>query len=497
MKGTVDGELTPHQMLLFFLLAVMLFGLPLILADHYYIDDNWRAQVAGMEWKGSGRILIEWFHQGLSFTRGAPNLFPLPLLIAMVAMAYALRSLATLYFPTPTIAACLVVLPLWYSPFFLQNLSYQYDGPAMALGVVAMIYATTWRHPSFMVQTGIAACCIAAGLSLYQMVINIYVGLCCVELIRAAGEGASTRQLMRLIVDKAVHLAAGVLVYGLTAYQFLTQERTALRTLDPGWVSLLLSDAQTAAHRVAALYTTANAWLCWAVLASALAGFFLIVWRTVRQASSGLAKWVRALACVSAGGTAVVSIPGLMFLFAPYQDGARLMMGLSSALVLVFYLSHVALTTLDARLGRLLIVPIIALLSFSFAYGRVLNLHKDYSNSVLQHVAYDVASHTGLRGVERYYAVQADTRGWLPGAEGTFSLMPVMKYVVNIDFIWLPETFPRAAGITNVSAASAEQAEAVRHKVQTGIPPTVDSLFYSIYVDGTQAYIRLKPGTDP
>ena len=75
--------------------------------------------------------------------------------------------------------------------------------------------------------------------------------------------------------------------------------------------------------------------------------------------------------------------------------------------------------------------------------------------------------------------------------------MPVMKYVVNIDFIWLPETFPRAAGITNVSAASAEQAETVRHKVQTGIPPTVDSLFYSIYVDGTQAYIRLKPGTDP
>lgn len=489
-------KLTQHQMLVFFLGAVGLFALPLILADHYYIDDNWRAQEAGMAWKESGRVLIEWFYQGLSFTHGAPNLFPLPLLVAMVAMAYALRSLANLYFPMPTIPACLVVLPLWYSPFFLQNLSYQYDGPAMALGVVAVIHAIAYRHPSAVAQAGVAALCIAAGLSFYQMVINIYVGLCCVELMRALYAEADTRSLLKLMATKVLHLTGGVLVYWLTAHQFVTQERTALRSVDPGWLSLLLSDAQRALHRVAELYTDANAWLCWAAVMGAVGGFLLIAWRSQQLKCSALGKLARVVLCTLAGATALMSIPGLMLVFEFYNDGARVLMGLSSALVLMFYLSYVSLIHINAKMSVLLLIPIIAMLSFSFAYGRVLNLHKAFSNSVLQQVAYDIASDTSLRGVQKYFAVQANTRGWLPGAEGTFKTMPALKYVVNIDFIWLAETFPRAAGITRVFPAAADQIDRISNKAKAGVTPAVDSLFYSIYVEGTEAYILLKSDND-
>jgi hypothetical protein len=103
-----------------------------------------------MAWAEQGRLFAELFYNALTFSNAAPNIFPLPLLIATVAMASALTSLTFHYFRQPTVARCLVLLPLWYNPFFLQNLSYQYDGPIMVLSVVAVIYAITFRHPRAM-----------------------------------------------------------------------------------------------------------------------------------------------------------------------------------------------------------------------------------------------------------------------------------------------------------------------------------------------------------
>ncbi len=117
--------------------------LPRILADFPYIDDNWRTLAAiGTAWAGQGRLFADWFYQALTFTGASPNIFP-ALLLATLAMSLALTGLTFHYFAEPTLACCLVPLPLWYNPFLLQNLSYQYHGPSMVLSMVAVIYAIT------------------------------------------------------------------------------------------------------------------------------------------------------------------------------------------------------------------------------------------------------------------------------------------------------------------------------------------------------------------
>lgn len=103
-------ELGRRQVVLFFLLATMLYILPLILADFPYIDDNWRTLAAGNAWAGQGRLFMDWLYQVLTFTGAAPNIFPLPLLLATVAMSFALTRLTFHYFPEPTLACCLVPL---------------------------------------------------------------------------------------------------------------------------------------------------------------------------------------------------------------------------------------------------------------------------------------------------------------------------------------------------------------------------------------------------
>lgn len=491
MMDFLKVELSQNKVLVFFTAAVFVFVFPLILADSFYIDDNWRAQAGGMAWKESGRILVEWLYRGLSFTQGAPNIFPLPLLISIVAMSFALRSLTFHYFLKPTVASCLVVLPLWYSPFFLQNLSYQYDGPAMALGVVAVIYAITFRHPWLTVRIAVSALCIAIGLSLYQMVINIYVGLSCIELIRAANAGKEPRHCYVVIRDKVLQSLLGIIIYWLTAHQFTTNERTALRELNAGWTQKLCSDLHVALQRVALLYNDGNAWLCWSILIIAVAGLGLVVCRIVKMQVSLLNRIALACTCLLAIAVAMLAIPGLSLVLNYYDDNARLMMGMSSALVLVFYLSYQTLTAIHSRLGCVLIIPVIAMLSFSYAYGRVMNVQKELSTSVNQSIAYDMMSNKRLVGVETYRMVRNSTKGWLVGADGAFKLMPALKYVLNIDFLSLPEMLPRSGGVTKVAFHSHVSNDQF-NTIEGSTPPTVNNKFYSIYVNGKDAYIVMK-----
>lgn len=482
--------LSPRKVWVFFFMATLLFAFPLILADSFYIDDNWRAQLAGMGWKNDGRILVEWFYQGLSFTHGAPNMFPLPLLIAITVMAFALRSLSIHYFSRPSIVSCLVVLPLWYSPFFLQNLSYQYDGPAMSLGVVAIIYAICFTHPSWWWRTLACGFFIAVGLSLYQMVINVYIGLCCVEFIRAANEKQSPLQVVKLVRDKGLHVLLGGAMYLVSASQLMHNDRSRLRDFSEGWAQSLLSDLHLAAQRVALLYNEGNAWLCLALLVTAGAGLVLVICRVMRVPASMPLRSLVAFGCLAVIPIMLISIPGIALLFYEHIDRARIMMGIASALVMLLYLAYQALGAIHHRLGCLLLLPVIAMLSFSYMYGRVLSLQRDLSVSIGQSLSYDALSNQTLKDIHKFYLINRDTNGWLVGSDGANALVPALRYVVGVYFFLLPEMLPRIGGVTHIDPMKEVDFDLMG--IEKTAQMQADNKFYSLYVQGHYAYIVMK-----
>lgn len=486
----LERELSGREVLIFFTVACYAFIYPLLLADYFYIDDSWRAQLAGLAWKEQGRILTQWLYQGLSFTEGAPNIFPLPLLASTLVMAFALRRLVFHYFPAVTLAHCFIVLPLWYSPFFLQNLSYQYDGPAMALGVAAVIYAMVISGRTLLGRIIFPSGLLAVALSFYQMNINVFVGLCCVELIRCINEHLRMSRVWLLMGRRLAQLGAGVLIYYLTAHQLTNADRTALLALDSNWFVRMGENLSLTAYRVGMLYNAGNAWLCWALLLLVAVGGGLMGVRIVRSANSGAHK----LLLMAASGVAVVvllvSVSGLAMVFEEFNDGARLMLGLGALLVGIFYLAWQALVRIYAPLGFLLVVPVVAMLSFSYAYGRVLNVQKIFTDSVSQGLAERLLSDTKLQQVQMFYMVNISTRGWLAGAQGSIQVIPALKYVLNVNFIVLPEMMPRL-GETNVLTISEKT---FREKVpEHSLKPVVSHRFYDIYVVGAEGYIYMKP----
>lgn len=489
VASVLSRELPSREVFLFFLLATLVYVLPLILVDYYYIDDNWRSLAAGTGWTEQGRLLVELFYNALSFTSGAPDLFPFPLLIATLAMAFALTKLTMHYYKTPTVSCCLVLLPLWYNPFFLQNLSYQYDGPATVLSLVAVIYALVFQHKAGVVQALVPGALIAVGLSLYQLSINVFLGLCCIEFVRALDNKQSLACLLSMAGAKALQLAAGLIIYFLLAYPLMTHERLEMIPFNTSGLLLILNNAGVLVGKIGLLFQGGNRWLAWLVAVFAVVGGARVGRNITQGKETSLNKMLLFFLYVLMVLFLVFLVSGSALLFRFFNEGARTLLGFGVLLVFLFYLTHQWLVTVNTRLGVVLLVPLLSMLSMSYAYGRVLNLQKEFGLNAEFNMAYDIASHRGLREAKRIYMSISYSNSWLLSAKGSFERIPVLKYILNIDFYMLSENLLRA-GITNVVIED-ERRNATRVGYQ-GYAPVVDSKFYSMYLIGDYGFIVMK-----
>ena len=482
-------ELGRRQVGLFFLLATLVYVLPLILADYPYIDDNWRSLSAGMAWAAQGRLFAQLFYNVLTFTDAAPNIFPLPLLIATLAMASALTSLTFHYFRQPTIACCLVLLPLWYNPFFLQNLSYQYDGAPMALSVVAVIYAITFRHPRRSVQWLVPSFLIALALGLYQVSLNVFLGLCCLEVLRAANDKMAWSQWPGLIGWKLAQITLGWLIYCVSAYLFMGSNRTLLLNwaVHP-WLQVHTNIARVL-EKVVLLFDGGFAWVFAGLVLCATAGAVRLGMTVAQREERTRNKLLIGLLCLLTVPVVVLLVSGVALFFRDFNEGARTLMGFGVLLVLLFYLSYLALAPLHERLPLLLVVPLLAMLSLSFAYGRVLTVQKTFATSALFNLERDIANHPPLRDAKRIYLSVTYSDHWLTGAAGSYKQLPVLHYLLNIDFYMLAENLPKV-GITNV-VAEKERRNATRVGYQ-GYPALVENQYYRIFLIGDYGFIVMK-----
>ncbi|MGN8260886.1 glucosyltransferase domain-containing protein [Pseudomonas sp. SMSB3] len=500
--GTVPSlstPLSPVQVRGLCALAVALHVLPLIIADYPYIDDIWRSQSAGLgddgreSWTGHGRFLLAWLYQLLSVSGAAPNLFPLPLLLGAGVCAMALASLARHYHSVPSASSVLVVLPLWFNPFFLQGLSYQYDGAGMALALAACIWAITLTlEPVWKCLAG--ALLVAVAASFYQVSVNVFAGLCCVEVMRQVLGQASLRQVCRHALGRLGQLLGGCGLYYLTAFQLIDVPRTALLPVDGAWLPAMRQRLSIIADHVLSLLTPGPAWLFIGLLLLALIALMAAVREVSKQRRSMVERALLAAFLLLPLAPIVLLVHGMMLLFASFDDGARSLQGFGVLMVTLMLLAHRLLTSLQARLAWLLAVPLLFMLSFSYAYGRVLVVQKTLQQTVGMALAQRIQSQPALYDAQRLFMLDSGSSGqWLAGAHGSYEAMPALRYVLNVNFLLLPEMMPRF-GVSNFGSHPALDREQV---LAQSPAPLVDDMYYAIHKVGGTVYVLMKAPKAP
>ena len=485
----MNRPLTPLQTRLFFLIALLLFVLPFILADFPYVDDNWRIQLRnGPEWREQGRVLTEVFYRLLTFSGSTLNLFPLPLLIACCAAAWALGDLARHCFGAPRATQCLAILPLWFSPFWLGNLTYQYDGPTMALSLVAVIYAVIYRSRHTALALLVPAVLVAAAIAFYQVALNVFVALCCLELVRAVQRREAPEQALRKVLRQGVQVLLGCVLYYLTAYQLVTTTRHA--GLGGDVLTILWQRLGEVFHSVALLVTPGNLWLWWLFGALAAVGYGL------GALAYGRAYGRRALLPLVLYGTTLpvlaFCVAGITLLFSDFILEARTLMGLAVVLTLALLLAHDLLERLQPRLTWLLVLPLLWMLSLSYAYGQILSAQKAFERGLVQELHHDLASRPELRQFKRILWTGGPLEvTWLPLAQKTLEQLPVMPFILGLS----PGNFMIAERLLDLGVIDDSDSDTCTQRV--AVPGAgvrlVDNLFYDIWAVGEDGCIIMKP----
>ena len=478
-----------NEGLFFFAGVTLLYVYPFILANYVYIDDGFRSIAGDANWNSEGRFLMTAFYKALSLTGKAPDMFPLPLILAVVLMAFALSSLQRHYFAVTDFFNAIVVLPLFFNPFFLSNLNYQYDGPLMTLGVIAMAFFITFDTQRRWLQWSVPMLLIVAALATYQPLLNVGFGLCCIELYRKLIDPEKCSELAAFVGKKLVQFGVAFLVYMAAVSQIMATDRRGTLALDSTLYATLVARFEHLQALLSPLYAGAAQWFFVLMLALAGLGYIARGWEVLKSRRGYLNKALASALYLLIPCLLVACVPGVMLIYSAEQNDSRLMLGVAPFLVFILLLIDDFLSRIHARARWVLVLPLLFMIGFSYSYGRLLVAKKELENTLVNSLAYSISANAQLSAVGKFYFSAETDYFWLPAAQGTISAMPIMPYVMSTGFLLMPYGISRA-GITNVDwEDTLHPASAV---LDSHIAPVLENKFYAIYVFKGDGYIIMK-----
>ncbi len=491
-RQACSRHLLPWQLGLLFLGALSLHVLPLILADYPYLDDYWRANIAGNDWVHYGRPLAGLLFALPGVGPGAVDVFPLLLLVAVAVTAYAMAQLARQWFITPTFGAAWVILPLWYQPFFLQNLSYQYDGASMALSLAACVWAIL-QGPERRAGLLWGGLLVAVGAALYQISVNVFAGLCYLAIVRQVVEGGSLGQVWRHALFRLAQMAGGCLLYYVICVRMIAVPRTAFMPLDGDWAGEVGRRLIEVARDVDLLLTPGVAVLLGALVSLAALGLAVELGRLWQREVTRGERLGLTLGLLLPIPAVLLCIAGFVVLFSNHERGVRMLMGLGPVMMLVMFLVHRLLARQFWLQMLALGLPLAWMLSVSFAYGRLLVMEKELNHAIASSVSQAIAGHPRLASAKGYQIHDMwNKQQWLPAAQGTWRAIPATECIVGVYAIFLPDMLVRQ-GIEHAETLQSSP-DSTRAQVLAASPePVVTNRFFDLHLIGSVVHILMKP----
>ncbi|PNY63183.1 hypothetical protein C2M14_07445 [Enterobacter cloacae] len=357
-------------------IAGLVYILPIIIAGRMFNDDIGRATEGYTKWGVNGRPLSDWIMEGLSFGFPISNLSPFTIIIALLITVLCGALLAEHFGVEDKAKRNILAFSFIISPFYLENLSYQFDSLPMALSLLFASLAFTIPG-KFRPLAGCAVgtVLLIGTMCLYQPSINVYIILVCFAAI-LAGINSEGRILLTALY-KAISLLVAQVIYSLAIVPAFIEgdyntNHSIMITEKPDPVGLLFSNAQAFYDRVLnSLDTTAY------VIAVALVVLLLVIWIkslfTHNNNKNKLNLAFDKLTILIAFPVIFICIAGpLLLLYKPVTN-PRVLLGVNAIVFIGVFCS----TYFLSRYWKfLMIVPVVYAFSLSAAYGNASTMQK-------------------------------------------------------------------------------------------------------------------------
>ncbi|HHT3723684.1 TPA: glucosyltransferase domain-containing protein [Citrobacter freundii] len=246
----------------------MLYVLPIVLANVYYVDDMGRLSL-GYGWDGDGRILSNIITEALSFGNGIISTFPYSTLLSSAILVFAGAIVAEMLFENKylrNISSLFIVT----SPFMLENLSYRYDSILMAISVLFAVIPFIFRF-NYKLFFATSVICLLISFCLYQTSTMAYFSVTLCLLIKQCLNKEKAFDL-RLCINCLTCFFASYIVYSLLINILaVNMQRSGFIPFNSDGIDIILSRINSYKNYYSALYVSGFKYVIWpCIILSAL-----------------------------------------------------------------------------------------------------------------------------------------------------------------------------------------------------------------------------------
>lgn len=193
---------------------VGIYCLPFIISPANYQDDIGRTIWGYYDWESNGRPLATLFMQLMNFFTNVFNMAPLYIIIGLLFYIYSFNKSCCHIFNHSNFSLSLSCLISISSPFFIENLAYNFDSMTMLFSV-SLAFISAFLKKSGWKMVLLQATLLLAMLSLYQATVNLYVTLVLIAYIANANKDESLIKQIRPLLYGGLSLIASYSLYSL------------------------------------------------------------------------------------------------------------------------------------------------------------------------------------------------------------------------------------------------------------------------------------------
>jgi hypothetical protein len=484
---------TRKNLTLFLIILVIYFiGIFTILrANSYYNDDLDRSLKGYRGWAVWGRYLADFLSALLHMNLRLGDISPLPQIISIVFMAA-----ATMVFlkiaagENITIPFLIAALPIGLSPYFMENYSYKYDSPYMALSVLFSLVPFLFYKNTVVYSISSFLCLLGMCMS-YQSSSGIYIVMAAFIVFRMwIKKDESSKDMLRFILSSIFSYSLALIFFKRLLFVTIKSEETGYYRTAPfssfnvfsgiisnskKFVTLVFSDWGSG--------TIAVFFLC----ALALFLLFSVIFSRRNRIFTLL------LSLFFTGFSFILSYGAYLVLQEPlWSPRAFTGLGFFIASVLTFNVIF-SINYKKVKYLAVLVSGLLAynLLVFDLSYGNALAEQKEYQNFRTTLLIEDINRFLGP-GIDKPVVYMENNIGLSPVIDNLGSVYPLIMRIINVlpgggnEWGHLPlNQFKFAHHIAyNEETYSPESLKK--------LPLRIDNSYHTIYSNGRLFFITLK-----
>jgi hypothetical protein len=475
--------------LIWFILISLLFVYPLIHADIYYRDDLTRVVQGAYIWDSLGRNLASYITavlsgSGISMTGQTFTLVDIaPLSQIYVALFLGLTAYVfNEYLKVQTgrgifWASLLIAL----NPFFISNILYRFDSPAMTLGILLTVVAFCYAS-FFNKSVIITPLILIAVLFMYQPMANIFIGLIAIELIILSTR-CSAKALLKTFVIRITQFVSSYIVYYILIKLFFNvSSRSELVSLNYSGLINIIDNflSYGYASKLFLHYSLKVPILIFAFVT--VIAFMMCLWRTKDKLK---------FCCIAVVSSVLLflSLAGpLAILSEPLVDYRVI-----SSFYLFFVFGVLICAMANPKMAIIGVIPAIIAINTSYLSGMALKNQRDFDENLFTLIQKDLLDNN-IDGFDIYILGSAPIA---PHAEIANSKNKFIEKINTPAAGWQAAGLLREKGVANVQYLFSAEFKSLQNVFKKDLCDEVPqelskNALYSIYLSADKAYILLS-----